>query len=196
MKEQPPKIDWRSKFTKEQLFTIPNILSYFRLALIPVIVCLYFTNHPIWALVVIILSGLTDVVDGFIARKFNMITDFGKFIDPVADKLTQGIVMICLALRFPWMWLPIGIMLVKEITAFVLRLIVFKKTEQVKSAEWHGKLTTVVLYLIMALHIVWTDIPTETVSKICILIASALMLLSCVLYTVSNALILKKNAEK
>lgn len=195
MQEQSPKIDWRSKFTKDQLFTLPNILSYFRLALIPVIVCLYLTDHPIWALVVIILSGITDVVDGFIARRFNMITDFGKFIDPVADKLTQGIVMICLALRFPWMWLPIGIMLVKEATAFILRLLVFRKTEEVKSAEWHGKLTTVVLYLIMALHIVWTGIP-ETVSTVCILIASALMLLSFVLYTVSTALILIKNSHK
>ena len=127
MKEQTPKIDWRAKFAKDQIFTIPNILSFFRIALIPIIVWLYLTNHPVWALIVIILSGITDVIDGFIARKFNMITDFGKFVDPVADKLTQGIVMICLALRFPWMWLPIGIMLVKEATAFILRLIVFRK---------------------------------------------------------------------
>ena len=139
--------------------------------------------------------GITDVIDGFIARKFNMITDFGKFVDPVADKLTQGIVMICLALRFPWMWLPIGIMIVKEATAFILRFIAFKKTEEVKSAEWHGKLTTVVLYLIMALHIVWYNIP-RTVSTICIFVATALMILSFVLYTVDTALILKKNSQK
>ena len=152
MSEQNPKIDWRSKFAKDQILTIPNILSYFRIVLIPIIVTLYLTEHPIWALVFIILSGITDVVDGFIARKFNMVTDFGKFIDPVADKLTQGIILIALLTRFPWMWLPLGIMIVKEATTFILRLIVFRKTEEVKSAEWHGKLATVVLHSMVFLQ--------------------------------------------
>ena len=195
MKEQNPKIDWRSKFAKDQILTIPNILSFFRIALIPLIVWLYLTEHPVWALVFIILSGITDVVDGFIARKFNMVTDFGKFIDPVADKLTQGIVLISLLTRFPLMWIPLVIMIVKEATAFTLRLIVFRKTEEVKSAEWHGKLTTFVLYLIMSLHIIWYNIPA-TVSTICILVASGLMLLSFTLYTVSSALTLIKSKEK
>ena len=195
MKEQAPNIDWRAKFGKDQIVTIPNLLSFFRLALIPLIVCLYLTDHPIWALVFICVSALTDMVDGFIARKFNMITDFGKFIDPVADKLTQGIVMICLLTRFLWMWLPIAIMFIKEASAFTLRLIVFRKTEKVDSAKWHGKLTTVVLYMIMALHIIWTEIPIP-VSTICIFIASALMLLSCILYTIPNVMILiSKNKE-
>ena len=194
MNEQNPKIDWRSKFAKDQILTIPNILSFFRIVLIPVIVALYLTGHPIWALVFIILSGITDVVDGFIARKFHMVTDFGKFIDPVADKLTQGIVLISLLTRFPYMWIPLVIMIIKEATVFILRFIMFRKTEEVKSAEWHGKLTTVVLYLIMALHIIWPTIP-QTVSTICILIASGLMLLSFTLYTVSTVLILVSRSK-
>ncbi len=194
MKDQEPKIDWRAKFAKDQIFTIPNLLSFFRIALIFFIVWLYFTNHPYWALAFVVLSAITDVVDGFIARKFNMTTDFGKALDPIADKLTQGVIMIALIARFPLMWLPLVIMIVKEILAFALRFIAFKKTQEVHSAEWHGKLTTVVLYLVMALHMVWAEIPA-LVSTVCILAATALMILSCILYTIDTLLLMKKGRK-
>ena len=195
MKQDNPKIDWKAKFAKEQILTIPNLLSFFRIALIPFIIWLYCIEQPFWALALIVLSGITDVVDGFIARKFNMITDIGKALDPIADKLTQGVIMIALLANFPFMWIPLVIMIIKEGTAFTLRFIVFKRTEKVDSAEWHGKLTTVVLYLIMALHMVWFKIP-PTVSTICILVASALMVLSFILYTMDTVRILKENKNK
>jgi cardiolipin synthase len=126
----------RSKLTKDQIITIPNILSFFRLALIPVIVWLYvFMDSRIWTTVVILISSLTDIVDGFIARKFNMTSDFGKAIDPLADKLTQLAVLCCLLIDFPLIALPIVVMIVKEVGSFVLRLIVFKKTERVEHGE-------------------------------------------------------------
>ena len=82
-------------FKKEQLFTIPNLLSLVRLALIPLIVWLYCVKHEyLWAVVVVVLSGVTDIVDGFIARKYHMVSDFGKILDPVADKLTQAALII------------------------------------------------------------------------------------------------------
>ena len=80
---------------KHKIITIPNILTFFRLLLIPVIVWLYLVKKdPIWTMAVLALSGITDIVDGIIARKCNMISDFGKAFDPVADKLTQ-IAMLC-----------------------------------------------------------------------------------------------------
>ncbi len=192
----------RDKLTKKQVLTIPNILSFFRLALIPVIVWLYvFEKSPEWTTVVFIISGLTDIVDGFIARKFNMVSDFGKAIDPIADKLTQLVMLFCLLTNFPLIILPITVMVVKEIGAFVLRLIVFKKTERVDSAVWHGKVNTVLLYAIMLLHILWINIPTE-VSTLCILATTAMMILSCVLYSVAGAKVLidhkrnENNTEK
>lgn len=192
MEQQKSKIEWRAKFTKQQIFTIPNILSFFRIALIPLIIWLYCAKQsPEWTLVVIVLSGVTDVVDGFIARRFHMVTDFGKAIDPIADKLTQIALLVCLLTRFPLMWLLLGLMFVKETVAFVLRLLVFKKTEEVHSAEWHGKLNTVVLYVIMSLHIIWYTIP-PLVSTISILFSSAIMALSFILYTTTIALLLKK----
>ena len=188
----------RSKLTKDQIITIPNILSFFRLALIPVIVWLYvFRDSRLWTMVVILISGLTDIIDGFIARKFNMTSDFGKAIDPLADKLTQLAVLCCLIIDFPLIGLPVTVMIIKEIGSFVLRLIVFKKTERVDSAAWHGKLTTVLLHSIILLHVIWISIP-EGISTACILLCTLMMIISCILYSIQGARALiaekKKNA--
>ena len=89
------------KFTKEDIFTIPNILSFLRILMIPGIVVLYCVYQEYaWATALIVLSGITDVVDGRIARTFNMVSDFGKMLDPVADKLTQAAVVVCLVIRY------------------------------------------------------------------------------------------------
>ena len=182
----------KRKLTKDQLFKLPNVISYFRILLVPLIIWLYCVkSYYSLTLLVIIISAITDIVDGFIARKFNMITDFGKFIDPVADKLTQVAILFCLITRFPLMLLPLCIMFVKEILAFTIRYVVFKKTGEVHSAEWHGKLTTVMLYLITSLHVIWCNIE-PVVSVVCILVASALMLLSSVLYTISSVMAIKR----
>ncbi len=176
----------RSKLTKDQILTIPNILSFFRLALIPIIVTLFLINEREWTTFVILFSGFTDIVDGFIARKFNMTSDFGKAIDPLADKLTQIAVLICLALENLLIILPITVMVIKEVGAFVLRLIIYKKTEAVSSAKWHGKINTVLLHAIILLHVIWIEIPMS-VSNICILVCTGMMILSCVLYSVEGA---------
>ena len=188
----------RSKLTKDQIITIPNILSFFRLALIPVIVWLYvFRDSRLWTTVVILISGLTDIIDGFIARKFNMTSDFGKAIDPLADKLTQLAVLCCLIIDFPLIGLPVTVMIIKEIGSFALRLIVFKKTERVDNAASHGKLTTVLLHSIILLHVIWISIP-EGISTACILLCTLMMIISCILYSIQGARALiaekKKNA--
>ena len=90
-------------FRKDQVLTIPNLLSVIRLALIPLIVWLYIGKQEYSAAVaVILISGATDIIDGFIARKFNMVSDLGKILDPVADKLTQATVILCLTVKYRW----------------------------------------------------------------------------------------------
>ncbi len=185
----------KSIFSKEQILTIPNMLSFLRLALIPVILWLYLTGELVWAAVVIVLSSITDIVDGYIARTFNMISDFGKAIDPVADKLTQIAVLFCLVTRFPLMLLPLIIMIIKEVSSFILRLVLFKKTDIVVGAVWHGKLNTVVLHSIILLHVLWISIPAE-VSAACISASVTIMLISFVLYTIDGAKLLMKNLPK
>ena len=191
MKNTKQKEAWTSRLTKKQIFSIPNILSFFRIALIPLIVWSYcsLNNYPL-TLFMIALSGATDIVDGFIARKFNMITDFGKALDPIADKLTQGVIMICLVSRFPLMLLPVILLTVKELLSFTLRLIVFARTEKIACANWHGKLATFMIYITIALHVIWFAIP-QNVSYIMITLTSAVMFLSFAMYTVAGFKMLK-----
>lgn len=171
---------------KNKILTIPNVLSFFRLCLIPIIVWLYISKEDyFWTLMVLLLSGLTDVVDGIIARKCNMISDFGKAFDPIADKLTQAAMLCCLVVRFNYMLIPLGMLVIKEVVTGITALISIKKTEQVEGAVWHGKLTTVVLYLMMDVHLVWFNIPT-TVSLIMVGVCIGIMIMSFIMYSVRN----------
>ena len=171
---------------KNKILTIPNVLSFFRLWLIPIIVWLYISKEDyFWTLMVLLLSGVTDVVDGIIARKCNMISDFGKVFDPIADKLTQAAMLCCLVVRFNYMLIPLGMLVIKEVVTGITALISIKKTEQVEGAVWHGKLTTVVLYLMMAVHLVWFNIPT-TVSLIMVGVCIGIMIMSFIMYSVRN----------
>ena len=86
------------KQIREEAFSIPNLLSYFRLLLIPVFIVLYVHEEFTAALITLAVSGLSDILDGRIARRYNMVTDLGKVLDPVADKLTQCAMMLCDAL--------------------------------------------------------------------------------------------------
>src|SRR5699024_11659123 len=104
------KRDWSSDVCSSDL--------YFRILLIPVFAWLYLqaetSQECFSAALVIGLSGLTDLFDGKIARKFNQVTELGKFLDPVADKLTLGVIIVCLATRYREIWLLAGLFLIKE----------------------------------------------------------------------------------
>ncbi len=165
-----------------RIITIPNLLSFFRICLIPVIVWLYLKKEAyLTAAIVLVLSGVTDVVDGYIARHFGMISNFGKAFDPIADKLTQAAVLFCLIARFPLMLCPLVMLVIKEILSGSIALLAVRKTHKVPSAVWHGKATTVSLYAMMLIHLVWYEIPAA-VSKALVVICAAVMLLSAVLY--------------
>lgn len=180
---------------KNGIMTIPNLLSLFRLCLIPLIVWLYGTEESnLDALLLLILSGLTDVADGIIARKCGMVSDFGKAFDPIADKLTQLAMLFCLCKRFPRMLIPLVVLAVKELTAGILGLVTIKKTASVPSAVWHGKLTTLFLYATIGLHFLWTGIP-RAVSDACIVLCTGMMLVSAVLYGIKNVRAMQKHSQ-
>ena len=168
--------------TQNKIFTIPNILSFFRLCLIPVFMWLYCVEkNYIWTGIILILSGVTDTVDGFIARRFNMVSDLGKVLDPVADKLTQAAMLFCLLTRFPLMIIPLGLMVFKECFMGVTGFLVIQKTGKVFGADWHGKVNTWLLYAMMILHVFWYNIP-DTVSRVLIGICVVMMMISLILY--------------
>ena len=167
---------------QNKIITIPNLLSAFRHCLIPVIVWLYCEKQDyFWTTLVLMLSGLTDVVDGFIARKFHMISNLGKILDPVADKLTQIAMMFCLVIRYPYMLCPLILLVVKEVFDAVTGLIVIHKAGRVQGAEWHGKALTVLLYATMLVHLIWYEIPAA-VSNILILTCVVMMIISLIMY--------------
>lgn len=177
-------------FTKEQILTIPNLLTLVRFLLIPLIVCLYCIAKDYYsAALIIIVSGLTDVADGIIARKFNMVSDFGKIMDPVADKCTQGSIVLCLASRYPLMWMMLGFFVLKEIIMATLGYLVMKRG-LVNSAKWYGKLNTVVLYCSMMVLVLLPDIE-KIVVNLLISVCMVMMFISLVLYVVFYAKILK-----
>ena len=177
---------------RKRVFTIPNLLSFFRLCLIPVIVWLYcIRKNYLMTTLVLLLSGITDVVDGIIARRFGMVSELGKALDPVADKLTQIVTLFCLVTRFPHMLLPLVILTLKELLAAVFNMITIKRTGEVMGAVWHGKLTTVLLYSTLILHLIWINIPLF-VSDILVGLSTAAMLLSAVLYNIRSFRVLRK----
>jgi len=166
---------------KEQILTIPNFLSLVRLALIPVIVWLYCEKQNYrGAVAVIVLSGLTDIADGIIARKFNMVSDFGKILDPIADKLTQAVLLICLTARYQMMLLLIVFFAFKELFTLYMGYLALKENT-VFSAQWYGKLNTVTLYLVMIILILFPGIPSPAANCL-ILLGTGTSILAAALY--------------
>lgn len=182
--------------SQSKILTIPNLLSFFRLCLIPVFMWLYCVEkNYLWTGIILIISGLTDTVDGIIARKFNMISDLGKVLDPIADKVTQAAMLFCLLTRFPLMIAPLALMVVKEFFMGVTGLLVIQKTGKVFGADWHGKVNTWLLYAMMILHVFWYNIP-DVVSKVLIGICVVMMLISLVLYGRHNLKALRETGTE
>lgn len=180
--------------SQNKILTVPNGLSLFRLCLIPVIAWLYTVKKEyLWTGAVLILSGVTDALDGFIARRFELVSDLGKVLDPLADKLTQAVMLFCLTTRFPLMLIPFVLLLLKELLMVITGSMVIQKTKRVYSAQWHGKVATALLYGMMVLHVFWYDIP-PAVSTTFIVICTAFMLLSLVLYNMYNLRALKESS--
>ena len=182
-------------FKKEQVFTVPNFLSALRLLMIPFFVWLYcgMGNYNA-AVLVLLLSGVTDVADGIIARKCNMVSDFGKILDPIADKLTQASVILCLAFRYKLMIAVIIVFILKEIIMGVLGLKTIIKTDIVNSSEWHGKLNTVALYAVFLVLILFPDINIKLANAL-ICFNIILIIISLILYARRYLEMLKKSGK-
>ena len=144
-------------FNIEWKWNVPNALSVTRMVLVPVFVLLYLLRLDTWAFAVLLVSGLTDVVDGFIARRFNMITDCGKLLDPLSDKLTQVAVVVCLTTRYAEL-LPLTVLcFAKELSQGIGGILLLKKNVQAQGARWFGKVSTVLFYTTMLVIVLWHD---------------------------------------
>lgn len=183
----------KNRLRKKEILTIPNLLSFFRIMLIPVMVTLYCQDRNyIGSVAVIALSGLTDMADGKIARKFNMISDFGKFLDPLADHLTQAAMILCLITRYPYIAWLVVIFAVKELVLLICGLFRLKSTDTVTGARWYGKVTTTVIYGSMILLFLLPSIPA-VLAQCLIILCGIVITGSLVLYGRYYYRILKTN---
>ena len=148
--------------SRKDLFTIPNLMGYFRIILIPIFMAVYIGADSradyIVAAVILGISGLTDCFDGKVARHFNMITEWGKVLDPVADKLTQAAVFISLSFRYPTMRYLVILFVVKEMFMGIMGAVMLKKGSMMDGARWYGKLCTAVLYGAMFMLLLVVDL--------------------------------------
>lgn len=173
------------------LWTVPNLLVYFRFILVGVFFVLYFTpisaggdliNHYL-AAGIVLLAGFTDFLDGQIARKFNKITELGKVIDPLADKLMQFAVAISLAITYYQYWIffvMLGIFIVKEVTMLIFDIVLFRQGKKLNGAMWFGKLSTAVFYVVMGILLIFNL--EDVVIYITISIATVFLFIAFVLY--------------
>ncbi len=144
---------------------IPNILSFIRLLMVPLFAVIFFSNIPnnkLLALAVFILAGLTDILDGYLARRNNWITDLGKFLDPLADKLMQFTAFVCLAIKNSFLTFLVIIVVIKECLFLVGGMMIKKKANFVVASKWYGKLATFVITICVCTLILWWDVPIIT----------------------------------
>ncbi len=142
--------DWQ-----KDLFTIPNLLSLFRLVLIPVYVVIYLNAKAdadyYLAAAILAVSCVTDLIDGKIARHFNMISNTGKILDPLADKATQFTLIICLTIQYPLLLALVALFVVKEGFQGIAGLVILRRGQILKGALISGKICTTVLFVSLIL---------------------------------------------
>lgn len=152
------------KLTAKEIFTVPNILGYIRLALIPVFIYLYWhakTNIEYYFMIaIVIFSCLTDFFDGRIARKYHQVTELGKLLDPIADKLTQLGLIICVLHRYELMKVLIICFIAKESYMAISGIYSWKKYHvKLDGAKMFGKVCTAILFISMTILLIFIKLP-------------------------------------
>lgn len=157
-----PMINWR-----KEIFTIPNLLSLFRLLLLPVYVAIYLnatqTCEYVVAGSIMAVSCLTDMIDGKIARHFGMISTLGKILDPLADKVTQFTLTICLSLKYPPLRPVLLLFVVKETFQLVMGCIHLRRGKMLPGALMEGKVCTTILFVSLIAMVLFPALPAAVV---------------------------------
>lgn len=165
---------------KKEILTIPNLLSLFRLVLIPVYVLIYLnakdTTDYYLAASILAVSCLTDMIDGQIARHFNMISSFGKILDPLADKATQFTLIMCLAMKYRVLWYLVALFVIKESFQLIAGGINLRKGKMLKGALISGKVCTTVLFLSLIIMVMLPDLSENFITGIVIVNAIFMMI--------------------
>ena len=131
---------------KSDLWTVPNLLTYLRFVLVVPFVVLFLNEKYLASAICIGLSGISDCLDGFFARRLNQVTQLGKLLDPIADKITLISVMLCMAFYAPNVIPILVILIAKDVAMLIGGVSLLKRKITPPAAEWFGKLATIVFY--------------------------------------------------
>jgi len=132
---------------------LPNLLTVLRIGLVPVYAIVFFSDSPYnmqGALLILILAGLTDILDGTLARKYKWVTDLGSMLDPLADKLMMLTVMLCFVLAGRVSWLAAGLLIVRDTGMILVSVIFVSRGKKTVPATYWGKANTLLYYLALA----------------------------------------------
>ena len=155
---------------RKEIFTIPNLLSLFRLLLIPVYISIYLNadsySDYFLAATILTVSCLTDLIDGKIARHFNMISSLGKVLDPLADKATQFTLILCLATKYKKLWYLVGLFILKESYQLIAGSLRLRKKKMLKGALLSGKICTTVLFISLILMVIMPNLNENIINTI------------------------------
>ena len=176
--------DW-----KKEIFTVPNLLSMFRLVLIPVYIAIYLNagedaSDYYLAAGILAVSCLTDLIDGKIARHFNMISSFGKILDPLADKATQFTLIICLTVRYSFLWYLVILFVLKESFQLIAGGINLRKGRMLKGALISGKICTTILFISLIALVMLPNLSADIV-KVMAFIDAIFMLIAFAEYVIA-----------
>lgn len=163
---------------KKEIFTIPNLLSLFRLVLIPVYVYIYLnatqSHQFLLAGSIMAVSCLTDMVDGKIARHFHMVSTVGKILDPLADKVTQFTLTVCLSLKYPALRPVLILFVIKEIFQLVVGIIHLRKGKMLPGALMAGKVCTTILFISLIAMVLFPTMDSRIVDGLAVVDAAFL----------------------
>lgn len=170
---------------KNKILTIPNLLSMFRVILAGI----YLVIYLMWGMEakrqimigILILSAVSDFLDGKIARKFNMISELGKILDPIADKLTQGVLLICFLSRYEMAKYVLILMIFKEAYMAIIGWKTVRLVGENEGAKWYGKVSTTIFYVVMISLVLFPKIP-QGIAEGAIVVCGCFMLISLILY--------------
>ena len=155
---------------KKEIFTIPNLLSLFRLVLIPVYASVYLTATESYQFLlagaILAVSCLTDMIDGKIARKCHMTSKVGMLLDPVADKATQATLLICLSMKYPVLYPVLALLVIQESFQLIALIIAYLNGKMLPGALLIGKVCTTVLFVSLIALVLFPEIPSQFVDLI------------------------------
>lgn len=186
------------KLNSKEIFTFANLLSFLRIVLIVPFVIFFLQKNYVLAAAALILSGISDALDGFVARTFNQVTQLGKILDPIADKLTLFAIMVCMVILTPVVMPVMIVLIVKDVLMLIGGSQLIKRKITPPAAKWYGKAGTFMFYVSVCLIVFLKaafNYENDILSIVLLSLTTAMMLFALVRYGMIFWQLIKNKSE-